>query len=100
MSDRPHAARDLKAKIALFSNVEEEAVITAKDVDPIYELPLILHQEGLDEIIVKYLHLSSRQAARAQRVAAYRRQNQKSQHGGDHRNRRQIRPAQGLVQES
>ena len=53
--------RDLKAKIALFSNVEEEAVITAKDVDPIYELPLILHQEGLDEIIVKYLHLSSRQ---------------------------------------
>ena len=32
-----------------------------KDVDPIYELPLILHQEGLDEIIVKYLHLSSRQ---------------------------------------
>src|SRR5919198_668132 len=52
--------RDIKAKIALFSNVEEEAVITAKDVDPIYELPLILHQEGLDEIIVKYLHLSSR----------------------------------------
>ena len=36
-------------------------MITAKDVDPIYELPLILHQEGLDEIIVKYLHLSSRQ---------------------------------------
>jgi len=52
--------RDIKAKIALFSNVEEEAVITAKDVDIIYELPLILHQEGLDEIIVKYLHLSSR----------------------------------------
>src|SRR6266516_4765073 len=52
--------RDIKAKIALFSNVEEEAVITAKDVDPIYELPLILHHEGLDEIIVKYLHLSSR----------------------------------------
>jgi CTP synthase len=52
--------RDIKAKIALFSNVEEEAVITAMDVDPIYELPLILHQEGLDEIIVKYLHLSSR----------------------------------------
>jgi CTP synthase len=52
--------RDIKAKIALFSNVEEEAVITAKDVEIIYELPLILHQEGLDEIIVKYLHLSSR----------------------------------------
>jgi CTP synthase len=52
--------RDIKAKIALFSNVEEEAVITAKDVDPIYELPLILHHEGLDEIIVKYLRLSSR----------------------------------------
>ncbi|MBI3328395.1 MAG: CTP synthase, partial [Nitrospinae bacterium] len=55
-----YLSRDIKAKIALFSNVEEEAVITAKDVEAIYELPLILHQEGLDEIIVKYLHLSSR----------------------------------------
>ncbi len=53
--------RELKAKIALFCNVDEEAVITAKDVDSIYELPLLLHREGLDEIIVKLLRLSSRQ---------------------------------------
>ena len=48
---------DLKHKIALFTNVTEDAVITAKDVDNIYEVPLILSQEGLDEIIVKLLDL-------------------------------------------
>ena len=41
----------LKAKIANFCNVDENAVITAKDVDCIYEVPLIFHDEGLDEQI-------------------------------------------------
>jgi len=40
--------------------VEEEAVITAKDVDTIYEVPLVFHREGLDEIIVKLLGLPDR----------------------------------------
>src|SRR5215211_7137745 len=48
---------DLKRKIALFCDVAEEAVITAKDVSTIYEVPLVLAAEGLDEIVLKYLHL-------------------------------------------
>ncbi|HXY40813.1 MAG TPA: CTP synthase, partial [Vicinamibacteria bacterium] len=50
---------DLKAKLALFCDVPEEAVITAKDVDTIYEVPLVLAQEGLDAIILKLLNLRS-----------------------------------------
>ena len=50
---------DLKAKIALFCNVASEAVITACDVDCIYEVPLMLSREGLDEIILRHLHLQA-----------------------------------------
>jgi CTP synthase len=53
--------KELKSKIALFCNVSEEAVITAKDVDTIYEVPLVFHQEALDEIIVRLLKLPSRE---------------------------------------
>src|SRR6188472_1793629 len=48
---------DLKRKIALFCDVAEEAVITAKDVDTIYEVPLVLKAEGLDQIVLKLLGL-------------------------------------------
>jgi CTP synthase len=48
---------DIKRKIALFCDVGEEAVITAKDVSTIYEVPLVLAAEGLDRIVLKYLHL-------------------------------------------
>jgi CTP synthase len=48
---------DIKRKIALFCDVDEEAVITAKDVQTIYEVPLVLATEGLDRIVLKYLHL-------------------------------------------
>jgi len=51
---------EIKKKIALFSNLEKEAVITAKDVDTIYDVPLVFHQEGLDERIIQQLHLNSR----------------------------------------
>ena len=50
----------IKAKIALFCDVEEEAVITAKDVDTVYEVPLVFHREGLDEIVLKHLGLERR----------------------------------------
>jgi CTP synthase len=50
----------IKSKIALFCDVEEEAVITAKDVDTVYEVPLVFHREGLDGIIVKGLGLEDR----------------------------------------
>src|SRR5574341_157054 len=49
--------KDLKKKIALFCNVSERAVITAKDVSTIYEVPLVLHREGLDNIVVQMLGL-------------------------------------------
>jgi len=48
---------DIKKKIALFCDVAEEAVITAKDVATIYEVPLVLAAEGLDRIVLQYLHL-------------------------------------------
>ncbi|MBI4523099.1 MAG: CTP synthase [Deltaproteobacteria bacterium] len=49
--------KKIKAKIAHFCNVEETAVITAKDVEWIYEVPVVFHQEGLDEKIVEKLHI-------------------------------------------
>ncbi|MFQ5598265.1 MAG: CTP synthase [Nitrospiria bacterium] len=52
-------SEDLKKKIALFCSVEKEAVITAKDVSSIYEVPLVLHREKLDQIIVKKLGLDT-----------------------------------------
>src|SRR3989449_5585329 len=56
-SDRP-LSHDLRSKIALFCNVKESAVISAQDVDTIYDVPLSLHDQGLDELIVSSLHLS------------------------------------------
>jgi CTP synthase len=51
--------KDIKSKISLFCNVDPQAVITAKDVDLIYEVPLVFRQEGLDDIIMKLLHLEA-----------------------------------------
>jgi len=48
---------EIRKKIALFCDVEEEAVITAKDVSSIYEVPLALAEEGLDRIVLKKLDL-------------------------------------------
>jgi CTP synthase len=47
----------VKGKIALFCNVDPDAVITAKDVDTIYEVPLVLHTEGVDEKIAQVLDM-------------------------------------------
>ena len=49
--------KSVKAKIALYCNVDEDAVITAKDVETIYEVPLILNKEGLDEKITQLLNI-------------------------------------------
>ena len=46
-----------RRKIALFTNVPEEAVISAVDADSIYRIPLMLHEQGLDEIVVRQLRL-------------------------------------------
>ena len=47
----------IKAKIAHFCNVDERDVITAKDVESVYDVPLVFHQEGLDERIVEKLNM-------------------------------------------
>ncbi|MDY6851107.1 MAG: CTP synthase, partial [Thermodesulfobacteriota bacterium] len=51
---------DLKKKISLFCNVDRDAVITAIDVESIYEVPLNFHQEGLDNKIVGLLNIWTR----------------------------------------
>src|SRR5437870_9549945 len=61
-SDRP-LSQDLRSKIALFCNVKDSAVITAQDVDTIYEVPLAFHDQGLDELIVSALQLGEQAAA-------------------------------------
>src|SRR6266550_2750565 len=52
-------SKDIKGKIALFCNVEEEAVITAKDVASVYEVPLNFAHEGVDTLVLKYLHMEA-----------------------------------------
>lgn len=54
-------SRELKSKIALFCNVDEDAVVTAKDVDSIYEVPLFLAKEGLDRSILRMLDLPEKE---------------------------------------
>jgi CTP synthase len=53
-------AREIKSKIALFCNVEEEAVITAKDVASIYEVPLVFARENVDTLALRYLRLEAK----------------------------------------
>ncbi len=58
---RCHAALpdEQRRKIALFTNVEERAVISAVDADDIYKIPLLLHEQGLDDIVVDKLRLDA-----------------------------------------
>ncbi|MGR8934746.1 MAG: CTP synthase [Gammaproteobacteria bacterium] len=55
-SEQPLPASE-RRKIALFTNVSEKAVISAVDADSIYRIPLLLHEQGLDEIVVHRLRL-------------------------------------------
>jgi CTP synthase len=55
-----YLSKDIKAKISLFCNVGIDAVITAKDVDCIYEVPIVFHKEGLDAKIVETLNIWTR----------------------------------------
>ncbi|MEJ7625166.1 MAG: CTP synthase [Pyrinomonadaceae bacterium] len=56
-SERP-LPLELRRKIALFCNVQENAVVSALDVPSIYEVPLAFHEQGLDDLVVKNLHLN------------------------------------------
>jgi CTP synthase len=50
---------DIKKKIAIHCNLDGDAVISARDVETVYEVPLVLHNEGLDYLMVKKLNLNS-----------------------------------------
>ena len=60
-SERP-LSREIKTKIAAFCNVEERAVIGARTVPSIYEVPLNFAQEGVDELILRYFHKDAPEA--------------------------------------
>ncbi len=60
-SEQPLSLTD-RAKIALFTNVEKEGVISLEDAPCIYQIPMMLHQQGLDEIVVKKLALNVKPA--------------------------------------
>jgi CTP synthase len=54
-------SKDIKSKIALFCNVENEAVITAKDVASIYEVPLMFAREQVDRLALRYLRIDAKE---------------------------------------
>jgi CTP synthase len=54
--------REQRAKIALFTNVEERAVISAVDVDDVYKIPMLLAEQGLDSYVVDKLRLDAKPA--------------------------------------
>ena len=53
--------RDLKEKIAMFTNIEPDSVIEGRDVDTIYEMPLILRKQRLDQIVLQKLNLQAKE---------------------------------------
>jgi CTP synthase len=77
----------IKAKIAHFCNVDENAVITARDVDCIYEVPVVLHDEGLDERLVEKLNMwtGAPNLARGRRSCRWRRPRDEASHRGGRR---------------
>jgi len=60
-SDRPIPKR-LKEKISALCDVPEAGIVTAVDADNLYEIPLVLHDEGLDDYVCKLLHLDEHEA--------------------------------------
>ncbi|WP_131781869.1 CTP synthase [Legionella gresilensis] len=60
-SEKMLSAAD-RAKIALFTNVEKEAVVSLEDAQSIYQIPIILHEQGLDEIVLRKLSLELKPA--------------------------------------
>ncbi|MDA0378133.1 MAG: CTP synthase [Bacteroidetes bacterium] len=56
-TDRP-MTEDVRRKLALFCNVEKRAVIASQDAESIYEVPLLMKEQGLDEIAVERLHMT------------------------------------------
>ena len=60
-SEAPLSVSD-REKIALFTNVEKDGVISLQDAKSIYQIPMILHEQGLDELVVKKLGMTAKPA--------------------------------------
>ena len=85
-----------RRKIALFTNVEERAVISAVDADDLYKIPMLLHEEGLDDIVVDKLRLDVPPADSA-RVAPGGRGQDQPGYDRDDRDGRQVREPARLL---
>ena len=51
--------QDLRRKIALFASLPEDAVVSARDVDNIYKVPLVFRAEGVDDFILEHFNLEA-----------------------------------------
>ena len=85
-------ARDIREKIALFADVDVDAVITNPDVSDVYLVPLALQEQGLDELVCRKLGIDA-PPGRPRRVVAADRANQRTQRVGGDRARREVRAA-------
>ena len=92
--------RDIRRKIALFCDVGEDAIITAKDVSSIYEVPLVLAEEGLDRIVLKRLHLPDDSDRKMDAWQNLLERIQNPHRRGYRARRREIRRVRRLLQES
>ena len=95
--DRP-LPPELRDKIALFCNVEPRAVIPAQDVETIYEVPLKLAAEGLDEIVLELLNLPKGKRDLTPLARGRRRASSNAARRGVDRHRRQVRRPRRLLQ--
>ena len=84
--------QSIKNKISLFSNVPPDAVVTAKDVETIYEVPLVFKQENLDRTILNLLRLPETEV-HLEKLEKLVSANQESATPGDYRCDRQVRGA-------
>ena len=93
-SDRP-LSMGLKRKISLLCDVPEEAVVSAVDARNLYEIPLVLHEEGLDDYVCRLLGFGGLESP-PRRVAGPGRPGGGGHHPRPHRPGRQVRPARRL----
>ena len=90
--------QEMKEKIALFCDVDVEAVITASDVKSVYEVPLVFAEQGVDEIILRLLTLDAEPRDLSRWTGMLERM-QNPAGRGQHRPGRQVCRVRGFLQE-
>ncbi len=90
--------QDMKEKIALFCDVDVQAVITASDVDSVYECPLVFAEQGVDEIVLRLLAIDA-PPRNLDRWSEMVRRLKHPARAGLHRPGRQVRRIRGFLQE-